>query len=237
MLPRFADFDDLTDAARITLCQAFLAELLPLFERGRVKLVADEDAVQLRARLEGRPFRVSIDHIMGWVRLEMKVENRVGHISLEWDRDKRPQQRDPDDDWADQDDLRVFLAAGVFVQGDEYDVERTLASVRALRQAERHALLSGMERLEVGELTAWDDSLVLSSKHDLDGILGPRQRMVDAVAWMGAAAAALEAGEGVGSEDPFGDEPPRRVPCPYCSTLYVLGLRDGCPNCGAPYTG
>ncbi len=252
----YAEMDD--DEQKWALCEELLGELAPRIEGAKIKKIPDDDEIELRGRMGDTPVKVNLEVDMGWVRPEMKITNRTGELQLERDHEKIPQQRDPDDDWSDDDELRVFAAKGIFVEGDEEEVNETLGTLGQLPGGTGAELLAAMERLRINTVYAYRDSLSFNSGPNLQDMADPIAHIADLLAIMKKLADALASGE----RDMAGEPKVRitgaveingqriaptaggfvapavvRVQCEYCSTLFVLGTVSNCPNCGATYTG
>ena len=255
---RLKGYWEMDDEDRWPLCEGLLSDIAPHLDGAKLKKLPDDDEIELRARIGGTPVRINFEVDMGWVRPEMKITNRVGTVELERDHEKIPQGRDPDDDWADEDELRVFVARGIYVEGDESDVDETLGSLGALPPALGQRLLGEMERLEMSRFHAFSDHMSVGFKPNNYEMADPVQHILDGVRLMKEMADALATGERDMASEPkviirgnvvidgVQVQPTQsahvapavsRVKCGYCSTLFVLGTASNCPNCGAPHTG
>ena len=192
---RLKGYWDMEDEERWPLCEALLNDIAPHLENGKIKKLPDDDEIELRARIGGTPVRINFEVDMGWVRPEMKVTNRIGEIELERDHEKIPQERGADDDWADDDELRVFVAKGIFVEGDESEVDSTLGSLAALPPELSQKLLTEMERLRMSRLYGFAESLSVGFEPNNYEMADPVQHILDGVALMKELADALASGE------------------------------------------
>lgn len=252
----YVELDD--DEQKWALCEELLGELAPRLDGAKIKKLPDDDEIELRGRMGDTPVKVNLKVDMGWVRPEMKITNRTGELWLERDHEKIPQQRDPDDDWADDDELRVFVAKGIFVEGDEKDVNENMDTLRQLPGETGAELLAAMERLRITTVCALIDSLSFHAGPNLRYMADPIAHFSDLLAIMKKLADALASGERDMAGEPkvritgaveingqrieptaggFVAPAIERVQCEYCSTLFVLGTVSNCPNCGATYTG
>ncbi len=256
---RLARFGDLEDEDKLALCQQLLGEIAPRFDNAKIKPLPDDDEIELRGRVDDIPFRVNIEYDMGWVRPEMKITNRTGEIELERDHDKIPKERDDDDDWADEDELRVFVARGIFVEGDDDEVNETLSTLQQMPPDDVEYVLAQIEQRKVTRLYAHVDALHVTLDPNVQDMADPVAEIVANVEWMKFLAQTLAAGQRDMSAEPrvvirgnveIDGQPVaptagapaaaaavHRVKCGYCSTLFVHGANPNCPNCGAPYTG
>ena len=236
--PRLQDWNDLNTNSKLALARDLLEEVSSEIEGSKLKSV-DDDEIELRGRLDDVPFRIKLNKF-GWVLLEAKVSNRAGTFVLQRDHDKIPLEKEPEDDWADDDELRVFVAKGIFVEGKEPVVEPYLAALGALAPDDAARLFGEVERLQIGLVYAGPDTLHVNSGRLVYQLGAP---VTDLLALAGALKATADAlARGTGSADDAGAQtaPARtgRVRCAYCSTLFILAVGNShCPNCGGPYTG
>lgn len=254
---RLKGYWDMADRNKWPLCEGLLQDIAPHLENGKIKKLPDDDEIELRARIGGTPVRVNFEVDMGWVRPEMKITNRIGEISLERDHEKIPQDRDSGDDWADDDELRVFVAKGIFVEGDDEEVDETLGSLSRLPGDLDRKLVAEMERLQISHFYAFSESMNVGFGPNNYEMVDPVQHILDAIQLMKSVADALATGErdmaseprvvirgnveidGLRVEPTEGVHAPHaveRVTCGYCSTLFVPAAELRCPNCGAPMT-
>lgn len=234
---RFADWDDKENEDQAALLEEFLGQVAQEFDNGKVKPLLDERKIDLRARVGGRPYRARVDAENSQVHMELKIANRAGEIDIERDHDKIPKEKDEDEDWADEDELRVFVAKGIFTEGEEDEVNETLATLRSLDESVTAKLYAEMERLPVDSLLAMADQLVVHIDPALHEAEQPDQIIRDAARLMDEFAQSLEGGGRDLSEQSGGAglTAAKRVTCSYCRSLFMLGTRPECPNCGAPY--
>ena len=98
------------------------------FDEFKIKFDPDEeDEIQLRGRLNNYPFKIVLD--IGDFRVDMvcKVPSQAGSFTLEYDKKKIPKQKEKDDPFAEEDEIRVFVDKGLFCEGDQEDIDRMLA--------------------------------------------------------------------------------------------------------------
>ncbi len=227
------DPDATTRDDGLALCEALCAELAPGLDGARAVRV-DED-LELRGRLGATPVRLRIWVVDPRARLEVKLANHTGPLLLRRDLDQIPTAAGPADDWSEDDLLRVFVARGIFVHGDEHDVARSQATLARLPEAVAAALLDGMERHGLATVEAGDDLLEVELADAVPRMPDPVAQLRGALALAGELAVALGAADGAVRRARPGFE--GRVRCAYCATLYVLGDRSHCPNCGAAFKG
>ena len=228
----------LDDEEKLRLCSALLEDVGQGFESAKVKPLPDDDEVELRARIDGMAMRVNLEYDVAWVRPELKIENRTGNLTLIRDHEQIAKAKDEGDDWSDGDELRVFVAKGIFVEGDERDINETSATLQALPAAARLALLEGMETLRVDRVYLYDETLK-ATLPNLPDLEDPVRNITDSVKFLHAFAVALAAGTAgdSASEGAPSAGPAVRLRCTYCSTRFLPGITTNCPNCGAAHAG
>lgn len=238
----FAQFRsfDLETEQKLALCGQVFQVMAPHLQNSKIVPKYDDDEIELRARVDGVPVRVNLTD-MGWVTIEMKIDNRAGQLMLERDHDKIPKHKQADDDWADDDELRVFIARGIFVEGYENDINQAFATLGALPNGFVPWLCGQLERLVLSRLFATHDTMSVGFEPDVDQMRDPVQHIMDAVHTLKQAATGLAQGTAgpMAVQQGYVQQaaPMHRVGCDYCGTLYVLGTSSHCPNCGAPYRG
>lgn len=235
-----------------------VARIADLDVAAKIKAPDDFDDMELRARSDGIALRVIVDVSTGWLTHEMKIENRVGSLDLERDHDKVPKHKEPDEDdpWADEDEIRVFVAKGIFVEGDDDDVNESLATLAQLPAELSSRVLAEMEHAQMSSVRAHSDELTIRFDPNVDTLPDPVTTIHETVTFMKAVSQALSEGDRDMASEPkviirgaveingqrleptqgvFSAEPVQRVSCSYCSTQYVsAGPAPACPNCGAP---
>lgn len=222
---------------KLPAADALLNDIGQHLENAKVKRKTDEDELDLRGRIEGIPVRVEFEVDMGWVGVEMKCPNSLGTISLEWDPEKVPVEADDDDDWADDDELRVFVGKAVFVEGDADDVNQTLGTLSRLPADLAAELLGAIQSQPLQMFYLHTESMNARFKKNFFEMDDPVAEIM-AVARVLAKVTrtvgdpSLAAGAAPGSPAPA---PLHLVKCTYCSSRYNLGSSSRCPNCGAPH--
>ncbi len=237
---RLRGFDDFDDQQKFRVASQLLEELGGTLENPKIKPLQDDDEVELRARLEGVPMRVNLEYDMGWIRPEFKIENHLGTLRLERDHSKIAKTKDNDDDWADDDQLRVFVAKGIYVEGYENYVEESLATVKSLPPELLGDLLENIETYRLRGFTMGPDSLEASSVPGFDELEDPVVHIAGLLRFMHRIAVGVAASGG----DPAGDREAvvttgagGRLLCAYCSTRFLPLATTSCPNCGAAHPG
>jgi hypothetical protein len=237
-LAKYRDLEE--DAEKLRLSSALLAEIGPAFDNPKIKPLPDDDEVELRARVQGMPFRVNIEYDVAWVRPEFKIENRAGNLTLTRDHEKIARSKEQNDDWADEDELRVFVAKGIFMEGDEDDIDTASATLQVLPATATEALLAGMEALRISQVCVYGQTLK-ATLPDLPDLDDPIRDISDAVRLLHGFGVALGAARAHAGE-PAASSPSligasARLLCAYCTTRFLPGITTNCPNCGAVHTG
>jgi hypothetical protein len=195
----------------------------------------DEDDLELRARIQGIPVRLQYELDMGWVSLEMKVPGTIDELSLEWDPEKIPVHADGgDDDWDEEDEYRVFVGKGVFVEGDKDEVNQTLGALASLPAEASSDLVSTIEKRQLSRFSIYTERMSAGFKDNSYEMRDPIAEITEVTGMMARVAQSLgsvtRAPEAAGAAvaESF-------VRCSYCGTKFVLGPSSACPNCGASY--
>ena len=218
----------------------------------------DEDKIDMRTRIGEFPVKLEFDATSGWVSIDMKCANRMGNLSLDWDLEKLPKQKDEDDDWADDDDIRLFVGKGVFIEGDDDDVNENLATLKAMPADFAANLVSKMETMKLSRFNAFPDGISIGYDDNHYEMLDPVKDILSGMDVLKSAAQVLGSGSRDMSQEPSvrikgnvmingqlvspntGSGPaPRqfeKTTCKYCSTIYLLDPASKCPNCGAATT-
>lgn len=252
---KLKSFWDMEDEQKWELSEGLMNDVATHFENAKVKKDVDDDKVGMRTRVGELPVKVEFDATAGWVSIDMKCPNRVGFLSLERDLEKLPRQKDADDDWADDDEVRLFVGKGVFIEGDEDDVNEHLTTLKSLPPEFGDKLISKMETMKLSRFFATQDSLSIGYDDNHYEMADPISEIKNGVEVLTSAAAAFASGSRDMASEPrvrisgnvmingqlvtpnVGGAPPlqqfARTTCKYCSTIYLLGPSSRCPNCGA----
>jgi hypothetical protein len=225
------------------VAEALLTEIGQHLDNAKIKRKTDDDELDLRGRIEGIPVRVEFEVDMGWVGVEMKCKNGLGMISLEWDPEKVPVEADDDDEWADDDELRVFVGKAVFVEGDGDDVNQTLGTLSRIQPEIAAELIEMIQNQPIQIFFMHPESMTSRFKKNFYEMEDPVAEII------GAAQVMAKVTRAIGTADPAapggaaafaGVAAPAQlhlVKCAYCSSRFNLGASPRCPNCGAPHDG
>lgn len=252
---RLKNFRRMEDEEKWALSEALLQDLGTRFDKPKIKKSDDFDDIELRARTGDLPIKIKFDATSGWVSIDMQCDNRTGILVLTWDMDKLPKEKDDDDDWADDDEIRIFVGKGVFVEGDDDDVNRSLTTLQSLPTAFADELVSKMTTMKLTLFTAVPGEISIGFKDDHYEMADPVQEILEGVELMKSAAEAFGAGDRDMSNEPTvqisgnvmingqmvtpnvssapAPQAIQRITCKYCSTVYLLTPASKCPNCGA----
>ena len=237
---------DWDNAKAKAFTREFLQAAAPRFAPAQVKDVPDDEHIDLRGVFAGSPVRFAVWMSFGsfWS-LEMKCPNGVAEFELERDHEKVPKHGDPNDVWEEQQERRIFVAKGIFMEGDREELDQRLAHWGQLAMAFRQYLVTEMERLDVRSVRAYANQVMVSQSPGLRDLDDPISYLEDISRLMAAMRdtlipSALGAQETAAPNmQPHPGTVASRithpVTCNYCSSLYVLTEHQNtCPNCGAP---
>lgn len=206
-----------------------------------------DDELEMRGTYHTYPVRMKLDMTWGSVEWEIKAHNPAGRtMYLHWDTDAIPsvgsftgQHADAWDE--DHDDVKVFFGRGLYVEAGRAEVEAVSAVFQALPPQTRQMLVQFMPTDRIPRIYCYaGDSILLGYSdelHEMNDVVNTIARgawIVGQLAW------------GLSQIDrsriPQPDTAPQsgftqRVQCRYCSTIYLWGLQQLCPNCGAAYQG
>jgi hypothetical protein len=239
----FQGFEDLDDDDKRRLTTQFLQAAAPMFQNAQVVPKPNDDEIQLRGVYSGYPTRVLVDTFWD-ITVDMKAPNAQREpLCVRFDPNREPSAGDVDP-WDEHDDVRVFLARGVFVENSARDLEQTLRVVQALPLDFRGHLFSLIQLNLLSSVTLNGDGPRAAFRHNLGEMWDPMTQLAQ-ILWLCAYGASVYAAlppprnewEGANAMMPPEIAPAHRAQCGYCRTIYLLGPDSVCPNCGAPYTG
>ncbi|HJL15605.1 MAG TPA: hypothetical protein RMH99_08120 [Sandaracinaceae bacterium LLY-WYZ-13_1] len=252
-----SDWDWTNDTAR-ALAREVLTEAGASFDRPTVKEIPDDRETQLRAVHRGIPVLAGVSLGFGSLgSLSARCDNRVGVIDLRRDHDAKPKEPEPGDPWSADEDIRVFVAEGIFLEDHPRYLREDLEAWTSLPADARERLTAALERLDARRLACRDlgegtaHLEVRPKLHELEDPVGYVRSCLETLAELGetlarggvdpTAAPTLELGadgETRATGSPASETAFTPATCAYCGTLFLLTVgRHQCPNCGAPAQG
>jgi len=196
------------------------------------QLMPDDERseAELRGRVNDVPVRFLLESDGEW-QLEAKIARVDGSFYVRYDPDLTPKGGDPDDDWADQDDIRVFVAKGMYVEASPDVVEIFMHFAERMTDDQIQRLRDGMANLPLRFVWFLSDELEVGGKvpvQQLEDPVATFRTILAFVGWMGSDIPGGVAGAGSFAQ----------TTCTYCSSRYFHGVRrEACPNCGASPAG
>lgn len=164
-----------------TSTRAHVAQMLESvgFAGAKVLDRADEKHVELRANHDGAPVRFSVWMAFGsfWS-IEMQSAGRIDDLVIKRDHEKLPTEKH-DDAWSEDDEQRVFLAEGIFLEGDHQEVSEMRHTFASLSPALQQHVLGEMERLDLKGVRIWSESISLGSNMKLRDLKNPAEYMTE----------------------------------------------------------
>ncbi len=243
---KFRGFRDWDDDRQKATCKEFLTELGADLEHARLKTSLDFDDIDIRGRLAGVPVKVETDATAGWVSIDTQCHVPFEDLSLSWDLDEIPveaSQGEDVDDWGDEDQIRVFVAKGVYAEGGRSEVEQVMSALGALPDGLGPQLLSTMQDHKLSRFGIYSDGIHVGFDDNLYEMADPKAEVMDVVGFTAEVARALGPRRPEGEADAESilegmtiAAPLQLSQCSYCSTRFNLATSDRCPNCGAACT-
>jgi len=210
-----ADDADLLAAA----LTAVFDQLQPVLDRPK----RDLDEGELRGWVGQLPVRLMVDY-EGHFEVEARIDN-MEWAAFEYDPDLVPIVGDPDDPFADSQNIRVFVAKGVYIQADPEAVDRAMQFVAGFAPAVIARISAALVELPITKIQYGVEELFLygQSVHTHTDPVAALEACLTLVAELASA---------------LGGNPDRvlsQTRCEYCRSRYFFGVQRGaCPNCGAP---
>lgn len=236
------DWDYENEKAR-ALVNEFLHEVAPHFGNAKVKELPDDGNIDLRGTFEGSPIRFAVWMSFGsfWA-IEMRSPHALAELYVERDHEKIPKHKDEDDPWDEDEERRVFVAKGVFFEGDDEEIGQKLAAWGKLPDTLKTRITSDMERLDCNIVRAYGADIGVHQRPGLPELEDPLAYMQECARLMVAvrdhAPRAADLGAVSLADQGVIATLGLRVTCAFCSSLYVQNASDNnCPNCGAPPQG
>lgn len=219
--------DDEPEALHREACALLFDAIQDTLTRPK-QLLPDEDRseAELRGRVGEVPVRLKIESDGEWS-LEAKVGETSG-VYLRYDPDLEPVEADAEDDFAEEDDIRVFVTKGLYMETTPDVIELYMPFIERAEPAQLDQLRDAMARLQLSFVWFLNEELEVGGKvpcQQLDDPVAVFREVLEVVGWMGTVFP--EQTESKGSLS--------RVRCQYCGGHYFFGIRrEACPNCGAP---
>ncbi|MBN4071055.1 hypothetical protein JYT72_00965 [Crocinitomix catalasitica] len=124
-------FSELEDEEKLPKCRVLLEEIGKQFDSYKIKYDKEDDSttLQLRGRCKGFPVKVEFD----WddsVDIVCKVNSNIDYLYLEYDYEGELADKkiDPDDDFSDEDEARLFLIDKLYFEEDsQREIDEQLA--------------------------------------------------------------------------------------------------------------
>ncbi len=208
---------------------------------------------QLTFRVNGRPCRVIISKGIGVCegddfRIEMKCDKGFGPwVNIRRDMNAIPRRADTASDWEDIDNSGslVFLEKGIYVEGENDDLAAAYSFLETLGEDVSSGLIRAMSETPVESFTLEDKLVKVKLVNDEDEMhshivnnrdpLAALSKLIDVCA---RTAELIDQGEASKVKPGDAAIPEyRRVRCRYCSTVFLFGRHEHCPNCGAHHEG
>lgn len=222
---------------KIALATGFLEVIGESFDEYKLKYDREEndEEIQLRGKLDNFPFRITIDASRFCVNVFCKVTSQIGQacsIYLEYDKKKIPKQKDKDDPFSEEDEIRVFVDKGLFFESDDQewiDLAMTFWEGISddLRSKFKEVLVGNKYgAIYIGdgiECEVWDLDDLIKRKAPVTMIVDLCKLMTDTAKEIGSLPVAATPDLG------------QLVDCEYCGSKYPLGQTAKCPNCGSSY--
>jgi len=168
-------------------------------------------------------------------------------LTILWDPDKIPRKTDRSDPWSTGDENRVFLANGIFIEGKEKEIEKSMVLFQSMSEKLRKEILEtvGMNKIESLRVHCGGNISVLISQKCLVESRKPLTMMADVLEMLIKMAGEMESaasqvktgidGEEIKTAENDADFAAKTIiaTCAYCTSKYLPGERLSCPNCGA----
>jgi hypothetical protein len=223
--------------------EAFYNDLAKSLNDAKIKYATDDyEVLEIRAKKNNRPLRVKWDQISydepEWVEIEMKCNNTLGTIDLERNYDKIPKKKDADPDWGDDDQtMRVFLQKGIYAEGDEDEVNETLSVLNSFPQLLIDKILSLIEEYEIIYFRLNDEVMSAIIESNIVDLKEPIKKIITVIDLLEELTTLIDSNKlQKKALDKNISAEYKRVKCDFCSTMFLMGKKSNCPNCGGAYT-
>jgi len=238
-LKELGDIDE--DGEKLDILEGYFESIGESFDSFKIKRNSDGSEIQLRGKFQNFPVKIKAESVassFGW-EVVCKVASNVETLSFEYDTEKIPLEKDKDDDFADEDLIRVFIDKGLFFESDEQsEIDYALAFWHDVSDGLRTKI---KELLTKNNYTIYtvSDSDIECGVWDLDDLLtsslGPISLIVELCRLMVMTAKEIEAVEVVVDQVSGETKKFRLVDCHYCGSKYALDQSAKCVNCGSGY--
>jgi hypothetical protein len=237
---RFSFWEWENETAREAVKQ-YLGQIAASFGNAKVKENPDDENIELRGVYDGAPVRFAVWMSFGsfWS-IQMRCQEHLLELEIERDHEKIPKEKDEDDPWDDDEERRIFLGKGIFVEGGDDEIEQKLGTWSQLPEDLRASIITEMERLDMNTVRAYGPEVSLNVKPGLDDLADPLEYMEACARLMAAVKTGAAAGAPAGAPAQAAAAvvavaPSHRLTCAYCSSVFILAAgKNTCPNCGAP---
>jgi hypothetical protein len=163
-------------------------------------------------------------------------------MDLHWDPGKVPVKKDVEDPWSGDDQARIFLGKGIFVEGPDEAIEVNILFFNSMQESVQQKILETMEFNKISRLkvNAEDiefeisESILSKAEKPIDLIF----EILDVLQIIAQEFEHIEISE-IQRKNKSETKKIKRfrlISCKYCTSKYPLTEKARCPNCGASYT-
>ena len=193
-------------------------------EDPKLKIDPDQMEQELRGRIDGIGVRLVVEDDGRW---HVQALADVGGCAFfKYDPELSPISADPDDPFAADDTVRVFVAKGLYVEGTQDDIDAYMEWLAGTTEAQVEQVRMALSHLPLREIAFSVDEFFIWGKASLGEADDPVGLCRSALELAGRLC--REHGDGTSREL-------KTLKCTYCSSRYFFGpMREACPNCGAP---
>lgn len=234
-------------AYRKEIALSFLSKIDSAIPGGTIKQKKDDDDTiqMLMMKMGNWPVRVSVkydddsDSVEGRWSIDVKFTNRVGMLFMEWTEENTVGERDEDDAWSDDDEIRFFYGKNVSHLGDKSIQDLCSASFNGLDPTVAATLVNHVRATKTYFVAGTDNMTFLGNciteNPDTASI-------IEVLKFIETLAGSFEAGTQDFGDGPFmivgGElqngkkEPSKLKNCGYCKATYLINTTGKCPVCG-----
>lgn len=244
---KLSNFHEWDSDEQKSICTEFLGELGNSLDSAKVSESLSSGVTILKGKLNTVPIKVEVDTDIACVHVDTKCHVPFEEISLEWNLEKIPVSSDDDfdnDDWDEEDEVRIFLAKGVYCERPKSQAENIITEFSKLDQIIRDDILDTLPNYKLSNFRIKDNLVHVFFSENLYEMSSPIESVKDVVSFTSRIANALESmpiGNASSAKQTSDGSSVAVVPlqfvrCNYCSSQFNLGFHSRCPNCGAPYS-